>query len=206
MHNIHTGQIAALARQLANRQLPGARERPGKGAGKAGRQRLPGGCGETAGAMLTSSPSGRSWQLPLGTRREGRTGDEWATEFPGPLGNVTTVAQSAVLRISEGGCPSIVIPPPTPTALFSISFPRQERPNSLVNLFALSLPLAMNEFILCSAFWSSGFPRRAVREAGGGSATSTSPSLLPCPPQSQAALHTINYGGRKCPVPDIRWG
>lgn len=152
--------------------------------------------------MLTSSPSGRSWQLPLGTQ-EG-TGDERAAEFPGPLGVATAVAQSAVLRISEEGCPSVV--PPAPTALFSISFPRQERPNSLVNPFALSLPLVMNEFILCPAFWSSGFPSQAVREAGGGSATPTSRSILPCLPQSQAALHTINYTGRKCPVPDIRWG
>lgn len=45
MHNIHTGQIAALARQLANGQLPGARERPGKGAGRGGNK----GCWVTAG-------------------------------------------------------------------------------------------------------------------------------------------------------------
>lgn len=151
--------------------------------------------------MLTSSPSGRSWQLPLGTQ-EG-TGDERAAEFPGPLWDVTVVAQSAVLRISEGGCPSVVLP--TPTALFSVYFPRQERPSSFVNPFALSLPLATNEFIFCHTFWSSSFPSQAGRQ-GGGNPTPTSHLLLPCPPQSQAALHTINYRGRKCPVPDIRWG
>lgn len=116
MHNIHTGQIAALARQLANRQLLGARERPGKGAGRGENK----GCREAASVMLTSSPSGRSWQLPLGTRVE--TGDEQATEFPGPLGAVTAATQSAVLCISVGGCPSVV--PTTSPALFSFCFPR----------------------------------------------------------------------------------
>lgn len=50
MQDIHTGQIAALARQLANGQLLGARERPGKGAGRAGNK----GCRVAAGAMLIS--------------------------------------------------------------------------------------------------------------------------------------------------------
>lgn len=44
MHHIHTGQIVALTRQLATRQLLGAREHPGKGAGRGGNK----GCGVTA--------------------------------------------------------------------------------------------------------------------------------------------------------------
>lgn len=44
MHNIHTGQIAALTRQLANGQLLEPESTLGKGQAE-GEQRLQGGCG-----------------------------------------------------------------------------------------------------------------------------------------------------------------
>lgn len=74
--------------------------------------------------MLTSSPSGRSWQLPLGTQ-EG-TGDEQAAEFPGLLEDTTAVTQSAVLHISEGAAPAL-FPPPQPH-YFPFLFPDRSGP------------------------------------------------------------------------------
>lgn len=88
MDDVHTGQIAALARQLARRQLPGARARPGKkGAGRGGHKGCRGrrgGCGSDAdilsvGQELAAAPGypgkGRgtngplSSQAPWGTRQ-----------------------------------------------------------------------------------------------------------------------------------------
>lgn len=87
MHSIHVGQRAL---SLGSWQSGSPRSQSALGKGQAAGNKS---CGEAAGerqgwgVRLTSSPPGKSWQLPLGTR-EG-TGGPSGHRVPRPFGGCT---------------------------------------------------------------------------------------------------------------------